>query len=348
MRLTPLLTAAIAFAAAPLGIEAQEQFALSGDEVSIYNLAGSVSVVAGTGSDVVIEVTRGGDDGAQLDVETGTIRGRNTLRVIYPSDDIVYSELGRGSSTDVRVNRDGTFYGDGGRRGRKVQVRGSGRGLEAFADLVIRVPAGRSIAIYLAAGESDATGLDGDLLFDVGSGRTSVTDIRGSVLVDSGSGRVVVENVQGDEVNIDTGSGSVEVGRIRTDDLSIDTGSGSVSGTGLVAGRLNVDTGSGRIDLSGVESADVVCDTGSGRVELQFDSDVDRLSVDTGSGGITVTVPENAGAAFEMDTGGGRIDLDVPVTLQESERTYARGALGDGVGNIQLDTGSGSIRLTHN
>jgi len=346
MKVKHLLVAAGALAVATPSVAAQEEYRLSGNDIAVYNLAGTVSVVPGGGNEVVVELTRGGEDGAQLEIEMGQVRGRNALRVIYPSDDVVYTEMGRGSSTEVRVNRDGTFYESRGRsRSQKVRVRGRGRGLEAHADLIVRVPAGRSVAIFLAVGESDASGLDANLRMDIGSGHTSVTDIRGSVLVDSGSGHVTVDNIQGDEVTIDTGSGKVEVGRIRTGDLFIDTGSGSVLGRDLVARRINVDTGSGRIELSGIESPDVVCDTGSGRVELDFDTDVDRVEVDTGSGAITVRVPEGAGAAFEVDTGSGSIDLDIPVRLTRSERTYARGELGDGVGMIRLDAGSGSIRI---
>lgn len=346
MRMTAALLMGGVFLASASGLEAQEEYALSGDEVAIFNLAGNVSVVPGSGSDVVVELMRGGDDADDLEIETGTIRGKNTLRVIYPSDRVVYPRMSRGSSTDVRVNSDGTFYDGGGRsRGERVEVRGSGRGMEAFADIVVRVPAGRSIDVYLATGEAEASGLDANVHLDLGSAPATVSDIRGSVVVDTGSGRVEVDNVQGDVVNIDTGSGSVELGRIRAMELLVDTGSGSVDGGNLVAGRLNVDTGSGQIDLTGIESTDVMCDTGSGSVELEFDSDVDRLEVDTGSGSITVYLPETAGASFELDSSSGGIDIDLPVQLTRSERTYARGELGDGDGSIVLDTGSGSIRI---
>ncbi len=345
MRVMHAIAAASIFAVAASSAQAQEEFSLAGDAVAIFNLAGTVSVIPGSGNDVVVELTRGGQDGAELEVEMDMIRGKNSLRVIYPGDRVVYSEMGRRSSTDVRVNDDGTFFERRRSRGRKVEVRGGGRGLQAHADLVIRVPAGRSVSVYLAAGESTADGLDADLLLDVGSGQSTITDLRGSLNVDSGSGSVRVENVQGPEVSVDTGSGSVDIFRVRSDALSIDTGSGSVKGEDLVAGSVNVDTGSGRIELTGIESSDVICDTGSGRVTLSFDSDVDQLEVDTGSGSITVQVPENAGADFEIDTGSGSIDLDIPVRIQRSERTYARGEFGDGVGSIRLDTGSGSIRI---
>src|SRR5690348_10211730 len=84
--------------ARPLGAQA-ERHHIGGDRVAIYNLAGKVRVEGGSGSDVIVEVTRGGRDGDQLRVEQGSIRGRETLRILYPSDRIVYPALGRNDRT---------------------------------------------------------------------------------------------------------------------------------------------------------------------------------------------------------------------------------------------------------
>jgi hypothetical protein len=46
-----------------------------------------------------------------------------------------------------------------------------------------------------------------------------------------------------------------------------------------------------------------------------------------------------------MDTGSGGIDLDIPLEVREIRRDFVRGILGDGRGTIQVDTGSGEIRL---
>src|SRR2546422_574200 len=85
-----------------------ERRTLAGGHVAIYNLAGVVRLERGTGSDVVVELTRGGPDAGKLQIATGPLRGRETLRVIYPNDEIVYRELGRGANTTLRVRDDGT------------------------------------------------------------------------------------------------------------------------------------------------------------------------------------------------------------------------------------------------
>src|SRR3954467_9068767 len=85
-------------------VDAQaERRVLSGDRIAIYNLAGKLRVESGGGSDVVVEVMRGGRDGDRLRLEQGTIRGYETLRVMYPSDASVYPELGRNNRNTVSV-----------------------------------------------------------------------------------------------------------------------------------------------------------------------------------------------------------------------------------------------------
>ncbi len=330
----------IAVMASPL--TAQQEYSLSGDEVAIYNLAGTAEIVRGGGSDVIVRVLRGGDDAAELDVEVGRIDGREVLRVIYPASRIVYPEMGRRSQNTVRVSADGTFHGR--RGGDRVTISGSGRGLEAWADLIIMVPPGKSVSVNISAGASDARGVDADLTIDTGSGRVTAIDITGSLNVDTGSGSVEIRNVTGD-LMVDTGSGSVELNDVRGREVNVDTGSGSVDGRGITAERIVIDTGSGGIEIAEVSAPDVYLDTGSGSVRVELLRDVDRLEIDTGSGSVTVVLPMDAGAEIDIETGNGGIDLDFPVTVRRASRDHVVGRVGDGRGRIHIDTGSGSIRL---
>ncbi len=323
--------------------QAVETFELSGGDVAIYNLAGEARIVQGRGPNVVVRVTRGGDDARELEVELGEVRGRETLRVVYPSERIVYSELGRRSNTSVRVNSDGTFS-DGRRGGDRVEIRGSGRGLEAHADLEIEVPSGGKFALYLAVGETDVRGVVGDFLIDTGSGSVVVEDLQGSLSIDTGSGQVSVRSVVGD-VSVDTGSGGVDIDDVRGEEIDIDTGSGGVEGAGLSASSLRVDTGSGAIDLERVDSYDILLDTGSGSVRLQLLGDVEDLDIDTGSGSVTVWLPEMVGAEVDLETGSGGIDVEGPFQIRRVSRDHVEGSLGDGEGRIRIETGSGRVRL---
>jgi lia operon protein LiaG len=330
----------------PARAEAQsERFTVSGDQVAVYNIAGKMRVEAGTGSDVAIEVTRAGADAKDLRIERGRIGSDETLRVIYPDDDIIYPDLGFGGRTDLTVRDDGTFFhGSRVMGGHRVTIREHGSGTEAHADLLIRVPAGKRISLYLAAGTLDIANVDGDIRADISSASIATKQTKGRLDLDTGSGRVEVSDAQG-EVKLDTGSGGVTLTRIKGASLLLDAGSGGVTGTDLDVERLDLDIGSGGTRLMRVKAQDIRVDAGSGRTEIEVVSDVRSLDVDSGSGGVTLSIPESLGAELEIDTGSGGIDTDFPIQVTRRSRTHLTGSVGDGKGRIRIDTGSGGVRL---
>lgn len=328
----------------PPGASAQEQFSIGGNKVAIYNLAGRVTLEAGSGSDVTVDVSRGGGDAGQLSIETGRIDDANTLRVVYPSNRVVASFLSSGQHTTVRVRDNGTFSDHDSNRGSRVTVSGDGSGLEAWVDLTIRVPNGKAVAVYLAVGRVEATNLDGDIRLDTHSAPVTVSDIRGSLDVDVGSGSVDVSRVAG-SLRVDTGSGGVRVNDVDSDVIDIDTGSGGVRGGNLTAETIRIDTGSGGIDLDDVGGDRLLMDTGSGGVRLTLNRAPQSIDVDTGSGGVTIRSPEGLNAMVELETGSGSIETDFPITVRRHSRDHVQGQIGDGSGRVKIDTGSGSIRL---
>lgn len=331
-------------AAMTLPLSAQDSYRLDGPQVAIYNLAGEVEVVPGSGTQVVVTVTAGGADASRLSVEVGEIRGRTTLRVIYPDDRIVYQREGGGRyQASVRVRDDGTF--GGGMGGDQVQVRSGGSGLEAHADLRVQVPAGISVSVHNAVGAAQATGIRGDLVLAVNSGPIRASDITGNVELDTGSGSIRAQRIRG-ALEVDTGSGSVDLTDVEGDHVLVDTGSGGVEGRGIRTRRLEVDTGSGGVELMEVSAPEVTVDTGSGSVEIDLTERVETLEVDTGSGSVTARFRGGVDAEIEVDTGSGGIDVDFPVEVQTMRRNYFRGRAGNGAGRIFIDTGSGSVTLT--
>ena len=86
LRKLPFLTATLLI---PIVATAQTtRQTLKGDSVAIYNLVGELRVEPGSGSDVAVEIARGGADASRLEVQSGPIRGRETLRIVYPDDAI--------------------------------------------------------------------------------------------------------------------------------------------------------------------------------------------------------------------------------------------------------------------
>src|SRR6267378_7817083 len=167
-----LLLSSVALITVPAAAQSSHHV-LKGDSVAIYNLVGELRVEAGSGSDVAVDVQRGGADAAKLDIQSGPLRGRETLRIIYPDDVISMPQWGRGSNTTLRVRDDGTFGDDKGggghdrgwlREGHEVRITGRGRdGLEAFADLRVSVPAGKGIALFLGVGKVFVSNVNGSI-----------------------------------------------------------------------------------------------------------------------------------------------------------------------------------------
>lgn len=352
-RTSRLLPIALLLSGPPLAAQEPERFTLEGDDVAIYDLAGSVSLVAGTGSDVQVEVRRGGADAAELGVVTDEIDGRNALRVMYPDDEIVYPAMGRGFRVRLEVDDDGTF-GDHDGRGwlalifgfDSVTIRGSGNGLEAHADLRIEVPAGRRVAVYLGAGEVAASNVEGELQIEAFAGRIGAEATRGSLQLDTGSGDIQVTDATGD-LDADTGSGSITVRGASGGSVRLDTGSGHVAASDIDASDILVDTGSGSVELDGITGRALDADTGSGTVSARSVL-VDDVRIDTGSG--SIIVEGTSARTVDLDTGSGRIEIGL---MSDVERLTAETGSGSVVlrvpsdlgAEIEIDTGSGAIDL---
>ncbi len=334
---------------ASIGAQQAERYSLSEDDVGIYNLAGEVRLEPGTGADVTVQVTRGGADAAKLKVMRGERDGMETLRFIYPENRIQYGKMSDGSSTQLRVRDDGTFGGghdgDGRKReGKQVTIAARGGGLDAHADLRIAVPPGRQVAVYLAAGKVAVTNVHGDLTIDVASAPVTSSVTRGELNIEVGSGEVQVTQARGD-LSVNTGSGAITVSDVRGESISMETGSGEVRATNLRSNQLSIDTGSGDIQVTSLIAPQVSLETGSGSVTADLSGEVWNVNVETGSGDVTLKVPPTLAAEVDIETSSGDIETDFEVAVTRHARDHMTGRIGEGGGKIDIETGSGGIKL---
>ena len=342
---------AVALLANPVSAQSS-RYVLKGDSVAVYNLVGELHVEAGSGSDVVVQVDRGGDDSAKLEIQTGPLRGRETLRIIYPDDVIVMPDWGRGWNTTLRVRDDGTFGDDGFGHGRgaggghEVRITGRSRsGLEAYADLRVAVPKGKTISVNLGVGKAFVSNVEGNIRVSVASADVAADRTRGTLRIATGSGNVDLRTASGD-VTLETGSGDITVAGAQGSTLKLSTGSGNVTVSDGKADLLHVETGSGSIEVTGSSGDDVSFDTGSGDVDVTLVATFTSLRVETGSGDVTLRVPPTVGAQVDLDTGSGDIDLGgLTLQVRRIEHDHVSGTLGDGKGRLSVETGSGNVKL---
>ena len=338
--------------AIPVALTAQqpERIALEGRDIAIYNLVGRLTVDGGTGDKVIVEVTRGGRDASRLKLESGTVHGRAALRVIYPDDRIYYSDSRWNGRTTFSVADDGTWGDDRNGRSserRRIEVSSRGDGLDAHADLHVIIPKGRTVLLRQGVGETTIDNVEGNLDVDVASSHSRVSRIRGALTIESGSGSVDVSDVTGD-VKIDAGSGGATVEGIHGTALHLDIGSGSFRGRAIDVSELVGDVGSGGMRIAGLKTQRLRLDVGSGGTDVEFLTSPDDVKIEAGSGGVTLRLPATTSATVDAEGGSGGIDTDFEVKLSRIERRALHGSIGGGKGRIQIETGSGTIRLLKN
>ena len=333
-------------------------------EIRVENLAGQMTVVAGTGSKIRISGTVYADrsDGATAPELADSLRidfdATGDLLVVgaeYPTSEHRRYYYPRSAGQGVEIPEFLAWFGGSGTttryRGVSVRVVGSPSSGAAtlYADFRIEVPPGVAVEAKNSIGLLRSDGVHGDQKLDTSAGTVEAANGSGKLVADTGSGDVHVRNHQGD-VSADTGSGDVHMENVTGEKLVADTGSGDVE---LVAcrGSIDADTGSG--DVTG---RDVVvgqrfrADTGSGDVRFTGDfGAVRNLYVDTGSGDVALTMSAVPSVRLKVSTGSGDIDLDVTDARVHSLRHGDLVAdLGAAEGDGTIDTGSGDVRLRSN
>jgi hypothetical protein len=175
-----------------------------------------------------------------------------------------------------------------------------------------------------------------------GSGAQSVSGIQGPARVHSGSGSLRISDIGG-ELTASTGSDGIDAEDI-AGAMSLSAGSGRIHASQTKSGMVRAHSGSGGITLENVKGA-VTAETGSGHITVSG-TPVSQWRLHTGSGGMDLEVPVGTGFDLDARTGSGGINVDFPITMQGSlDRHHVRGRVGNGGPNLDLETGSGGIRI---
>ena len=342
---------------------AQERFTLSGQDVSVYNLAGALRIVAGTGGSTEVEVTRVGRDSRALRISTDA---PSSLRVIYPWDEIRYPGMGRASQSTLSVSDDGTFGGS--RSGRSVRISGSDRAgpgaMEAGADIVIRLQPGArltartgigdtqiqnvggSLNVGNTAGDITSTGTRGELTLRTASGGIEVADAEGTITVRTASGGVDVENARGTAVTVKVASGRITARDVRATAVELETASGGIRVDGVESDRVQLYSASGGITARRVTAPDAQVRTASGSLDLELSGPVRSAELRSASGSVRLSLPQSSNVALELSSSSGGVQLDAPAQIVESRRGYTSATLGSGSGRVSARSSSGSVRVT--
>jgi hypothetical protein len=194
----------------------------------------------------------------------------------------------------------------------------------------VTAPADTQVTANAGSGGIDIAGVKGEVRADAGSGGVHVADVPNNVNVRTGAGGITLEDVGGNVV-AHAGSGGIR-------GTAVGTTKGSAS-------RVEVGTGSGGISLDQVRGS-VDAQAGSGHISLSGEPAGD-WRIRSGSGTVNLKLPAKATFSLHARTGSGGIHVDYPLTIQGAvgDRHRVDGKVGEGGPLIDVQTGSGGVRI---
>lgn len=215
-------------------------------------------------------------------------------------------------------------------------------------------PGGASIAYIIETPE------DTRVEARAGSGRIEVSGIHGPARLTAGSGKIEVENI-GDDVTATTGSGGCHISRV-DGRVNFTVGSGGatiedvrdeirgVAHSGALqierpGGRVSVETGSGGITVRDAKD-DLRATAGSGVLDIAGSpSPHSYWELRSGSGAIDLDVPSSASFRLHAVTHSGKVSTDLPIAIEEQSGKELRARVGSGEARVEARTSSGQIRI---
>ncbi|MBI3243949.1 MAG: DUF4097 family beta strand repeat protein [Chloroflexi bacterium] len=365
----------------------EQSFTVSGPAIlsvntGVENAAGDITIIGGTGDEIVVKAHKTAWGASQEDAEAGLAEIKVNV-----------TQNGDAVTVEVQRPRPVNFIGIGGQRTDTV-------------DLTITVPATTKVTASTSFGDVSLSGTMGDADVKTSFGDVSVKDVQGgaveartdfgemsledvtadgNVEAHSSSGKITLDNVEAEgDVNLSTDFGGIEFKTGNADSLVADTNSGKVELSGLSvaglvmarsnfgevkltkvdAGSYNLDTSSGDINVEGASSS-VKAHTDYGDINVT-EAEAVTLDLSTDSGAITfagslgdgphtiktdfgsvkLKLPEETALDFDLSTDFGKIKSDFPITIQgEQEQTHWQGTINGGGERLTAETSSGDISI---
>lgn len=226
--------------------------------LDLRNVSGDITVTAGGGRDVVIEILEQSRASNESDAALG-------LKEV----EVAIDHRGERAIVETRYPRRRTPY-------------------DVTTSYVVTAPAGTRLNARSVSGDIVVRGLKGDLTVNTVSGTIRVNDAGRISEARSVSGSVTLADVTTDgAVNSGTVSGDIELTRLRAVRVTAENVSGRIRADGVTSDGVLMKSLSGTVDFSGPLSR-------NGRYELQSHSGTVRLAV-TGTVGFELQAQSFSG-----------------------------------------------------
>jgi hypothetical protein len=148
-------------------------------------------------------------------------------------------------------------------------------------------------------------------------------------------------------VDLKTGDGSIHLAGLKGE-MTVTSGDGSQE-IANVDGILRARAGDGHIEARGRFDG-LSLRTGDGRIdaEAQLNSTMKaEWDIHAGDGSVTLRLPDKFAANVDLETHDGRLDVDLPITMDGGHvrEKVIRGSINGGGNLLTIHTGDGSIHV---
>ncbi|MFC1714492.1 DUF4097 domain-containing protein [Candidatus Poribacteria bacterium] len=170
----------------------------------------------------------------------------------------------------------------------------------------------------------------------------NIDDIEVSITEDTASGLLNIEVDVPDNTETDYGcSISVDIPAAMELDLESLNGGITIADT---TGKAKLKTLNGKITVRN-HSGNLDGETSNGEIDVDIMlPDEGECKLKTSNGSITLSIPDTTSAEIEASTLNGKIEIDHPGVMAEKvEDKEFKGEIGDGDGDIELETLNGNI-----
>ena len=274
--------------------------------LELGNVAGDISVSAGTGRDVTLEIVRTSRGRTDADAKLGLDQVR-----------VVVERRGNERAT-VRAS-----YPETTRQQRQQQP------YSVTVTYTVTAPPGTRVAITTVSGDVVVKDIRGDVSAQVTSGDITITGARQVSAVRAISGDVTLRDSASDgSITAGTISGNVLFERVKAQRIGVDVTGGDIIMREITTENAQLKTLSGDVEFSGALSP-------KGRYELQ-----------SHSGDVQLSTIGGAGFELQAQTFSGSLpQTGVDFRNVSTARRSLRGTVGDGSAIVTITTFSGDVRL---
>jgi DUF4097 and DUF4098 domain-containing protein YvlB len=264
------------------------------------------------------------ENGRTLEVNVDTPRNRHITKKIFKGifdgstedfEVLIKVELPKGVNADIRTASADVSIAD--LKDNDFAIDGSS------SDVTIEDCAG-DYSLNLSSGDVEARTIEGGFSLSGSSSDYEISEIKGDVKASTSSGDGIIEKIYGD-VDLKSSSGDLRIYNI-DGDLMLESTSGDMVAEN-VSGSVDGESTSGTIKLRHLTNKE------------------GRFRAHTTSGDVYLEIDRGFGGDVRAETVSGDIDSRIDIATRRSSDDYLTGHIGQGVGEIIIETTSGDITL---